>query len=266
MTLDLSDRHALISGAGSGIGAAIALALAQQGCRLTLTGRGLVKLQTQCTHIQSQVAHAQVQAIAMDVSQAESVHNGVAQAQASFGAVNILVNNAGLALSQPFQRTDTQLWHDTLAVNLTGTYQLTHAALPAMLQAAEDGIPGRIINIASTAGLLGYAYVSAYVAAKHGVVGLTKALALELARKNITVNALCPGYTQTDIVEQAVQNIVRKTGQSSEQARHSLTQRNPMRRLVQAEEVAHSVVWLCQPGSNSINGQALAIDGGEQAG
>ena len=140
--------------------------------------------------------------------------------------------------------------------------------LPGMLEAAsaQGGTPGRIVNIASTAGLKGYAYVSAYVAAKHGVVGLTKALALELARKGVTVNAICPGYTETDIVREAVSNIVAKTGKSEAEARQALAASNPQQRLVQPQEVAQSVLWLCAPGSDAINGQALAIDGGELAG
>lgn len=201
----------------------------------------------------------------MDVTERASVTAGVARAQAQFGPIHILVNNAGQAESRPFLDTDPELWHRTLAVNLNGTYHLSQAVLTGMLQAAQQGTPGRIVNIASTAGLIGYNQVSAYVAAKHGVVGLTKALALEFAKKNITVNALCPGYTDTEMAEQAVRNLCAKTGQSAEQARQALAQRNPMRRLVRPDEVASSVVWLCHHGSGSINGQALAIDGGEQA-
>ncbi|MFM8755951.1 MAG: SDR family NAD(P)-dependent oxidoreductase, partial [Limnohabitans sp.] len=195
-----------------------------------------------------------------------SVQAAVQQAQARFGPVNILVNNAGQAHSAPFAKTDVALWQQMLNVNLSGTFHVTQAVLAGMQDAAAMGTPGRIINIASTAGLMGYAYVSAYVAAKHGVVGLTRALALEMARKNITVNALCPGYTDTEIVQDAVRNIVAKTGQTEAQARQSLAARNPQQRLVQPLEVAHSVVWLCAPGSDAINGQAIAIDGGEQAG
>jgi NAD(P)-dependent dehydrogenase (short-subunit alcohol dehydrogenase family) len=135
-----------------------------------------------------------------------------------------------------------------------------------MLQAAADGTAGRIIHVASTAGLQGYAYVSAYTAAKHGVVGLTRALALELARKNITVNAICPGYTETDIVQSAIDNIVAKTGKTAAQAREALADRNPQKQLIQPEEIAQTVLWLCGPGSGAINGQAIAIDGGELAG
>lgn len=265
----LHGRHALITGAGSGIGAAIALALAQQGCRLTLAGRSHDRLQTQAQDLRQQQPDMALQIVAMDITDPASVRSGVQQALAGFGPVNILVNNAGQAQSQPFARTDATLWQQMLDVNLSGTFHVTQAVLPGMLEAAADhsnARPGRIVNIASTAGLMGYAYVSAYVAAKHGVVGLTKALALELARKNVTVNALCPGYTETDIVEEAVRNIVVKTGQSPAQARQSLAARNPQQRLVQPTEVAQSVVWLCAPGSEALNGQAIAIDGGEQAG
>ncbi|MFY7873472.1 MAG: SDR family NAD(P)-dependent oxidoreductase [Limnohabitans sp.] len=262
----LHGRHALITGAGSGIGAAVALALAQQGCRLTLAGRSHGKLQQQAEALRSQVPDLAVVLAPMDITDPLAVQGAVQLAQAQLGAVNILVNNAGQAHSQPFVRTDAALWQQMLDVNLSGTFHVTQAVLAGMQDAAASGTPGRIVNIASTAGLMGYAYVSAYVAAKHGVVGLTKALALEMARKNITVNALCPGYTDTEIVQDAVRNIVAKTGQTEAQARQSLAARNPQQRLVQPLEVAHSVVWLCAPGSEAINGQAIAIDGGEQAG
>ena len=262
----LHDRHALITGAGSGIGAAVALALAQQGARLTLAGRSHDKLQQQAERLRAQVPDLAVVLAPMDITDPHAVQAAAQQAQAQLGPVNILVNNAGQAQSQPFVRTDAALWQQMLDVNLSGTFHVTQAVLAGMLEAAGTGTPGRIVNIASTAGLMGYAYVSAYVAAKHGVVGLTKALALELARKNITVNALCPGYTETEIVQETVRNIVGKTGQSETQARQALTARNPQQRLVLPEEVAQSVVWLCAPGSSAVNGQAIAIDGGEQAG
>ena len=266
LTLSTETRHALVTGAGSGIGAAIALRLAGLGYRLTLAGRSPARLQTQAERLLQAHPKATVAQVSLDVGDDASVQAGVARAMAQLGPIHVLVNNAGQAESQPFVRTDPALWQRTLNINLSGTYRVTQAVLPAMLDAAAQGTPGRIVNIASTAGLQGYAYVSAYVAAKHGVVGLTKALALELARQNITVNALCPGYTDTDIVEQAVHTIVAKTGQSIEQARQALAQRNPMQRLVLPEEVAHSVAWLCAPGSDAINGQAIAIDGGEQVG
>lgn len=265
----LNHRHALITGAGSGIGAAVALALAQQGCRLTLAGRSHDKLQQQADILRNQVPDVAIVLAPMDITDPHAVQAAVQQAHTRFGPVNILVNNAGQAQSQPFVRTDATHWQQMLGVNLTGTFHVTQAVLPGMLDAASetgDGTPGRIINIASTAGLMGYAYVSAYVAAKHGVVGLTRALALEMARQNITVNAVCPGYTETDIAQDAVRNIVAKTGKSEDQARQALATRNPQQRLVQPHEVAQSVVWLCAPGSGAINGQAIAIDGGEQAG
>jgi NAD(P)-dependent dehydrogenase (short-subunit alcohol dehydrogenase family) len=259
-------RHALVTGAGSGIGAAVALALARAGHRLTLCGRSHEKLQAQAEALRAQVPDAALLIAPMDVADAASVQAALAQAQSRFGPVHTLINNAGQAQSAPFARTDAALWQQMLDVNLSGTFHVTQAVLPGMLDAATQGEPGRIINIASTAGLQGYAYVSAYVAAKHGVVGLTKALALELARKNITVNALCPGYTETEIVQDAVRNIVAKTAQSEAQARQALAASNPQQRLVQPEEVAHSVLWLCGTGSGAINGQAIAIDGGELAG
>lgn len=262
----LNDRHALVTGAGSGIGAAITQTLAQAGCRLTLCGRSQEKLQVQAEILRAQVPHVALLIAPMDVADEQSVQAAVQQAQARFGPINLLINNAGQAQSQTFAKTDARLWQQMLGVNLTGTYHCIQAVLPGMLESASTGVPGRIINMASTAGLKGYAYVSAYAAAKHGVIGLTKALALELARKGITVNAICPGYTETEIVREAVRNIVSKTGQSEAEALQTLAAGNPQRRLVLPAEVAQSVMWLCAPGSDAINGQAIAIDGGEIAG
>lgn len=262
----MTARHALITGAGSGIGAAIALTLAQAGCRLTLCGRSQEKLQAQAENLRAHVPDLAVLIAPMDVADASSVEAAVQQAQARLGPVNILVNNAGQASSQPFAKTDAALWQQMLSVNLTGTYHCIQAVLPGMLEAASaagGGTPGRIVNIASTAGLKGYAYVSAYVAAKHGVVGLTKALALELARKGVTVNAICPGYTETEIVHEAVHTIMQQTGKIEAEAYQALAASNPQQRLVQPHEVAQSVWWLCAEGSDAINGQAIAIDGGE---
>jgi NAD(P)-dependent dehydrogenase (short-subunit alcohol dehydrogenase family) len=189
------------------------------------------------------------------VSDAASVEQAFVRA----GVVDILVNNAGQAASSPFMRTDAAMWQRMLDVNLSGAYHCIHAALPGMLDAGW----GRIVNVASTAGLTGYRYVAAYCAAKHGLVGLTRALALELAAKGITVNAVCPGYTETDIVQEAVANIARKTGRSEEQARAELAAGNPQGRLVRPEEVAHAVAMLCMPDAAALNGQSIAVAGGE---
>jgi NAD(P)-dependent dehydrogenase (short-subunit alcohol dehydrogenase family) len=261
--LPLQQRHAVVTGASRGIGAAIARQLAQAGAALTLIGRSRESLNKIATELQ---AHTQVHIEAVDVTDDRGVQAAMQAAEAALGPIHILVNNAGQAISQPFEKTDLALWQSMLNINLTGTYTCTHAALPSMLKAAASGTPGRIIHIASTAGLKGYAYVSAYTAAKHGVIGLTKALAIELARKNITVNALCPGYTETDIVQAAIDTIVTKTGKTAQQARDTLAAGNPQQRLVQPEEIAQAVMWLCSEGSGAINGQAIAIDGGELAG
>ena len=207
-----------------------------------------------------------VQVQTVDIADAASVEHAMAAAVQAMGPINVLINNAGQASSQTFLNTNLAAWQHMLNVNLTGTYLCIHAALPSMLQAAAAGTNGRIINVASTAGLKGYAFAAAYSAAKHGVMGLTRSLALELARKGVTVNAVCPGYTETDIVKHAIDNIVHKTGKTPEQARSALASINPQQRLVLPEEVAHAVLSLCMSGSDAINGQAIVIDGGELAG
>jgi len=253
-TEPLVGKHAVVTGAGRGIGAAIAAALAQAGARLTLMGRNRAQLEAQAGKLATEV-HVET----CDVTDPENVQRAFGGAARALGDVSILVNNAGQAESQPFTKTDLGLWERMLAVNLTGTFLCTQAALPGMLGAGW----GRIVNIASTAGLKGYPYVSAYCAAKHGVIGLTRSLALELARKNITVNAVCPGYTQTGLLEASLAQIVQKTGRSTEEARAELVRHNPQGRLVEPQEVAQAVLWLCLPESASINGQAIALAGGE---
>jgi NAD(P)-dependent dehydrogenase (short-subunit alcohol dehydrogenase family) len=250
----LAGRHALVTGGSRGIGAAIAAALCGAGASVTLAGRDPDRLAAQVRELGERC-----QSVVVDVSDAEAVAAGFEQAQSAFGPVHILVNNAGAARSAPFHRTDGALWNEMLAVNLTGTYLCCRAALPGMLGAGF----GRIVNVASTAGLTGYAYVTAYCAAKHGVIGLTRALALETARSAVTVNAVCPGYTDTDMTQQTVANIVAKTGKSEEQARAALTDLNPQQRLVRPEEVANAVLWLCLPGSEAVTGQSISISGGE---
>ncbi len=263
--LPLSGRHVLVTGAARGIGAAIAAALAADGATLTLLGRKSDSLQALEADLPGQ-GHGWVCA---DVADAAAVQAAFAQARAERGPLHGLVNNAGIADSAPFGKTTAELWRRMLAVNLDGVFHCCQAALPDLLAAGaesggnQNGHGGRIVNIASTAGQRGYAYVSAYVAAKHGVIGLTRALALELATKGVTVNAVCPGYTDTDLVRDSIANIVAKTGRSAAEAEAGLAAGNPQRRLVQPNEVADAVRWLCGARAAAITGQSISVSGGE---
>jgi len=250
------NRHAVVTGAGTGIGAAIAAQLAQAGCRVTLMGRRLEPLQ-----VHAQALGTEAYPVSADVADENSVHSAMAVAREQHGAIDILVNCAGQAPTAPFHKLTSEAWQSVLAVNLNGVFNCTQATLADMRSQGW----GRIINIASTASLKGYPYVSAYCAAKHGVLGLTRALALELATSGVTVNAICPGFADTDIIRNAVNDIVTKTGRSTEQALAHFTAANPQGKLVQPSEIAASVLWLCSDAGQAVNGQAIAIDGGETA-
>ncbi|MFN7757518.1 MAG: SDR family NAD(P)-dependent oxidoreductase [Betaproteobacteria bacterium] len=257
MDLQLRGAHALVTGAGRGIGRAIAQRLADEGCQVTLLGRDSPVLAATA----AQIGPARAYAVVADVTDRAAVEAALAQARAHFGPLRIVVNNAGAAESAPFAQLDAVQWQRMLDLNLTGAFHVTQAALSDLLA----GHGARVVNVASTAALKGYGYVAAYVAAKHGLLGLTRALAAEYAQRDLTVNAVCPGYTDTDLLAAAVQTIAGKTGRSPEDARAELARANPQRRLIRPEEVAAAVAWLCSPAAASVTGQAITIDGGEVA-
>jgi 3-hydroxybutyrate dehydrogenase len=254
----LRGKHAVVTGASRGIGAAIASTLARLGADVTLMSRNESQLCGQAATL-TKIFNGKVQAIAIDIAKPEQVSAAFARAVDQFGPPQILINNAGIATAAPIGKTDLSNWQRVIEVNLTGAF----LCIREVVQGMSKGDYGRIVNIASTAGLTGYAYVAAYCAAKHGLIGLTRALARELARTGVTVNAVCPGYTDTEIVAEAVGNIVAKTGRTREQALRDLTAHNPQGRLVRPDEVAETVGWLCLPSSASITGQSIVVAGGE---
>ncbi len=239
-------KHALITGGGSGIGLAIARRLSENQIDVTIAGRSVERLAaTELPHVK------------MDVTDDASIRQAIAEC----APIDIMVACAGAATTTPALKTSQQIWDDMIAVNLTSVYHCAQATLPQMVERGW----GRFIAIASTASLKGYAYCGAYAAAKHGVLGWIKTLAIELAKTGVTCNAVCPGFTDTPLITDAVETIIKKTGCSEDEAVRSFTGANPMERLVAPEEVADAVLWLASPTSASTNGQAIAIDGGETA-
>jgi 3-hydroxybutyrate dehydrogenase len=248
----LGSSHALVTGGGRGIGRAIAAALSHTGATVTVVGRNRASLDEA---VAAGVAHA---AIAADVTDQAAITAAIAEA-ASRQPIDILIANAGAAESAPFAKSDAALFQRMMDINFMGVVHAAQAVLPAMRTRGR----GRIVAVASTAGLKGYAYVTAYSAAKHAVIGLVRSLALEVATSGITVNAVCPGFTETDLLESSIDNIISKTGRSREQAVAELAKHNPQGKLVTPAEVADAVLWLCGDGASAITGQAIAIAGGE---
>lgn len=246
-------HHVFISGGGTGIGLATARALAPTGARFTLVGRDRARVQNAAEDFE----HAQ--GIACDVSDEASVTAAFDAARERYGPIDILINNAGITPSAPLHTTDLATWNQVLAINLTGAFLCSRAALADMYARKW----GRIVNVASIAGLKGGPYISAYCASKHGMIGMTRALAHETAKRGVTVNAICPGYVETDIVTKAAENISSKTKLSEEEARAMLYAGNPQGRLIAADEVASAIAWLCSDGAAATNGAAIPMSGGE---
>ena len=245
----LEGRHALVTGGATGIGLAITKSLRSAGARVTIASRNIERVKAVAAELDG------VTGVQLDVTDAADISAVFEQA----GPVDILVNNAGIAHAAAFEKTSLEQWSKIMAVNLTGVFLCTQAVLASMRERNE----GRIINIASTAGLKGAPYISAYAASKHGLIGMTQSLALEFATTGITANCVCPGFTDTQMVDDAVTNITSKTGRSGDEALAKLVQYNPQKRLITPEEVADTVLWLCQDLSRSITGQSIVIGGGE---
>jgi len=247
--MGLSGRVALVTGGGRGIGAAIARRLAHHGARVVVLDR-------ERTPVAAELGALDVDC---DLTDMASIEAALAHVKRDAGDVAILVQNAGIGESAPFVQTTDEMWNRALALNVTAAFRVSRLLVPAMVAAKW----GRIVNVASIAGLIGQAYVTAYCASKHALVGLTRAMAVELAKTGVTVNAVCPGFVDTEMTAKTIANIVSKTKRSSEEARASLEAMNPQKRLITPDEVADAVAMLCSDGARGINGQAIPIDGGQ---
>jgi NAD(P)-dependent dehydrogenase (short-subunit alcohol dehydrogenase family) len=247
--MGMSEQKALVTGGSRGIGRAISRALAGQGYEVTIMGRSEKAL------AQALADGAARKTLAVDVTDEAALH----QAVAGSGPYHVLINNAGAAESAPLAATDLALIRRMMAINVESAFTASRAAMPGMMKLGF----GRIVNVASIAGLKGYAYVSAYCAAKHAVIGMTKALAAELVKTSITVNVLCPGYTDTDLIANAADAIARKTGRNATEAIEHFARTNPSGRLITPEEVASAALWLCSEGASAVTGQSITIAGGD---
>lgn len=254
--MDPRFRVALVTGGGRGIGRAIALALARAGRAVAVVARTRPEIEA----VAEEIARGEgtARAFPCDVTRREEVERTVAAVEGALGPIDVLVNNAGTAESAPLARTDEAMWDRILASNLKSTYLCTRAVLPGMIERGR----GRIVNVASVAGKVGGAYISAYAASKHGVVGFTRSVALEAASSGVTVNAVCPGYVNTLLTERSLRNLVERTGRSPQEARAALASKSPQNRFVEPEEVAALVLFLCSHEAGGINGQSINLDGG----
>lgn len=251
--MSVAGKHIVVTGGGTGVGHALAVAMAHAGAMVTIMGRREEPLR------ETAKQHKFIGYVSCDVTDAEAVQTAIRAARGLNGPVDVAIANAGAAQTAPFAKSAPEMWHQMLAVNLNGVVNTWQAALSDM----ETSGWGRLIAIASTAGLKGYAYASAYAAAKHAVVGLTRSVALEVAEIGVTANAICPGFVDTPLLERSVQTISEKTGMSEAAARASLMQSNPQKRFVGPDEIAETALWLCSDGAQSMNGHALALSGGE---